>query len=284
MANQPIKMDTGDKVLLFISAAALLVAVLFLVSQLAGFLGRVALPEPSEVEQERVAERIAPIGVVVSGDVEAVEEVADLSPGDIYSNVCAACHDTGVSDAPIKGDTDAWAARLEDKGLDTLFDNSINGIGAMPARGGDPSLSDEDLRKVVAYMLDESDVDHGWTANDVAVEDDDPAAVEDEPVAEDEPAVEEDDRLAGIPMDDGDVGRGESLYGTCIACHGAQGQGQAVFPKIAGNTAEYIAEMLVRYRAGETVGGDTALMAPNARGLSDQDIADLSVYVATFED
>ena len=282
MANQPIKMDTGDKVLLFISAAALLVAVLFLVSQLAGFLGRVALPEPSEVEQERVAERIAPIGAVVSGEVDAVEEVADLSPGDIYSNVCAACHDTGVSDAPIKGDTDAWAARLDDKGLDTLFDNSINGIGAMPARGGDPSLSDEDLRKVVAYMLDESDVDHGWTANDVAVEDD--AAVEDEPVAEDEPAVEEDDRLAGIPMDDGDVGRGESLYGTCVACHGAQGQGQAVFPKIAGNTAEYIAELLVRYRAGETVGDDTALMAPNARGLSDQDIADLSVYVATFED
>lgn len=80
------------------------------------------------------------------------------------------------------------------------------------------------------------------------------------------------------------MSRGESLYSTCIACHGAQGQGSPAFPKIAGQTAEYTADKLARYRAGETVGDRTALMAPNAARLSDQDIADLAVYVATFDD
>ncbi len=269
MANQPIKMDTGNKVFLFISAVALLATVIFLVSHLAGFLGQMPLGERTAADPERVAERIAPVGTVVSGPVDAQEEVADLSPGDIYSNVCAACHDTGVSDAPVKGDTDAWAARLNDKGFDGLIENSINGIGAMPARGGDPSLTDEQLHEVVTYMLAESGVD-------LAGADEAPEAVE-------EPAAVEAGE-GGIAVDEGDAQRGQTLYNTCIACHGAQGQGTPVFPKLAGSSAEYVADKLVRYRAGETVGDQTALMAPNAANLSDQDIADLAAHVATFED
>lgn len=158
--NQPIKMDTGNKVFLFISAVALLATVVFLVGHLASFLGQMAVGERTAADPERVAERIVPVGTVVSGPVDAEEEVAELSPGDIYSNVCSACHDTGVSDAPVKGDTDAWAARLDDKGFDTLLENATNGIGAMPARGGDTSLTDEQMYEMVVYMLDEAEVEH----------------------------------------------------------------------------------------------------------------------------
>lgn len=281
MANQPIKMDTGNKVLLFIASVALLATVIYLLIQLANFMGGLQLGEPSEAERDRIAERIQPIGRVASGPVDAEEEAADLSPGDIYSNVCAACHDTGASDAPIKDDSDAWAARLDERSLDELFDNAINGMGAMPPRGGDSSLSDEEVKLVVAYMLDEAGIDHGWEPEDANGDENG----NDEAVAEDDgAAVEDDEALEGIALDDGDVSRGESLYSTCIACHGAQGQGSPAFPKIAGQTAEYIAGKLVRYRAGETVGDRTALMAPNAARLSDEDIADLSVFIATFED
>ncbi|WP_018860921.1 MULTISPECIES: c-type cytochrome [unclassified Thioalkalivibrio] len=281
MANQPIKMDTGNKVLLFIASVALLATVIYLLIQLANFMGGLQLGEPSEAERDRIAERIQPIGRVASGPVDAEEEAADLSPGDIYSNVCAACHDTGASDAPIKDDSDAWAARLDERSLDEVFDNAISGMGAMPPRGGDDSLSDEEVKLVVAYMLDEAGIDHGWEPEDANGDENG----NDEAVAEDdEAAVEDDDALEGIALDDGDVSRGESLYSTCIACHGAQGQGSPAFPKIAGQTAEYIADKLVRYRAGETVGDRTALMAPNASRLSDEDIADLSVFIATFED
>ncbi|OOC50299.1 c-type cytochrome [Thioalkalivibrio versutus] len=292
MGNQPIKMDTGNKVLLFIASLALLGTVLFLVSHLAGWLGGMQVSQPDTVSDERVAQRIAPIGQVVSGQVDSAEEAADLSPGDLYSNVCAACHDAGVSGAPIKDDTDEWSNRLNDKGLDTLFANSINGIGAMPARGGDSSLSDEQMRDVVAYMLDEAGVDHDYEGSDngngngdTAAED---AAGGEEPVATTETgeaaAEEEAAAVAAIAVEDGDAERGQSRYNTCVACHGAQGQGTPVFPKLAGRDAEYIADKLVRYRAGETVGDQTALMAPNAANLSDEDIADLAVYVATFED
>ncbi|WP_024327665.1 c-type cytochrome [Thioalkalivibrio sp. AKL19] len=290
MGNQPIKMDTGNKVLLFISSLALLGAVLFLVSQLAGWIAGMTGSQAEAVSEERIAQRIAPIGRVVSGEVDTAAEAADLSPGDIYANVCAACHDSGASGAPIKDDTDEWANRLNDKGLDTIFDNSINGIGAMPARGGDSSLTDEQMRDVVAYMLDEAGVDHDYEGSDngngdTAAED---AAEGEEPVATTETgaaaADEEAEAVAAIAVEDGDAERGQSRYNTCVACHGAQGQGTPVFPKLAGRDAEYIADKLVRYRAGETVGDQTALMAPNAANLSDQEIADLAVYVATFED
>lgn len=290
MGNQPIKMDTGNKVLLFIASLALLGTVLFLVSHLAGWLAGMQVSQPDTVSDERVAQRIAPIGQVVSGQVDSAEEAADLTPGDLYSNVCAACHDTGVSGAPLKDDTDEWSNRLNDKGLDTLFANSINGIGAMPARGGDSSLTDEQMRDVVAYMLDEAGVDHDYEGSDngngdSAAED---AAGGEEPVATTETgeaaAEEEAEAVAAIAVEDGDAERGQSRYNTCVACHGAQGQGTPVFPKLAGRDAEYIADKLVRYRAGETVGDQTALMTPNAANLSDEDIADLAVYVATFED
>ncbi|WP_018142296.1 c-type cytochrome [Thioalkalivibrio sp. ALJ7] len=294
MANQPIKMDTGNKVLLFIASLALLATVLFLVSHLAGWLAGLQVSQPETVSEERIAQRIAPIGQVTSGRVDAAEEADDLSPGDIYSNVCAACHDSGASGAPLKDDTDEWSNRLNEKGLEGLFENSINGIGAMPARGGDSSLSDEQVQDVVAFMLDEAGVEHD---HEPATDDngngngngDEAAAAEgDEPVetteAGEAAAEEEAEAVAAIAVDEGDVERGQSRYNTCVACHGAQGQGTPVFPALAGRDAEYIADKLVRYRAGETVGDRTALMAPNAANLSDEDIADLAVYVATFED
>jgi cytochrome c len=80
----------------------------------------------------------------------------------------------------------------------------------------------------------------------------------------------------------GDVEAGKAKYSTCIACHGAQGQGQAIFPKLAGHTAEEIVDLLNRYRAGETVGPNTPLMAPQAKPLSDEDIANLAAYIETL--
>ncbi|OOC11325.1 c-type cytochrome [Thioalkalivibrio halophilus] len=294
MANQPIKMDAGNKVLLFVSAIALAGAVIFLVAQLVNWLGQMGTAERTTITEEQLAERLTPAGRVEAGPVDAAdEEAADLSPGDVYQNVCAACHDTGASGAPIVDDTDEWSSRFSDKGMDTLFDHSLNGFNAMPAKGGDPSLSDDEVRRAVAYMLDQADVDHGWSPDNGAAENgnDEEAVSEtaEEVAAEDEAAAEEaaanGEAVNGIDLASGDATRAENqLFGTCVACHGARGQGVGIFPSIAGNTAEFIAGRLVAYRAGETVGDDTHLMAPNARNLSDQDIADLAVYIATLEE
>ena len=75
---------------------------------------------------------------------------------------------------------------------------------------------------------------------------------------------------------------GEALYqSVCKNCHGPTAKGMASFPKLAGRTAEYLAERLGQYRAGETVGPNTALMRPHAAELSDEDIEKLAAYIAT---
>jgi cytochrome c5 len=73
----------------------------------------------------------------------------------IYAATCAACHATGVAGAPKLGDKTAWAPRIG-QGFDGLYHSALNGKNAMPAKGGNTSLSDSDLANAVAYMLTEA--------------------------------------------------------------------------------------------------------------------------------
>jgi len=78
-----------------------------------------------------------------------------VSGKDIYNNVCMSCHTSGAAGAPMIGNSSQWTDRLS-KGKDTLYANAINGIGVMPAKGGLSSLTDEEVRAAVDYLLDES--------------------------------------------------------------------------------------------------------------------------------
>lgn len=80
----------------------------------------------------------------------------------------------------------------------------------------------------------------------------------------------------------GDAEAGKARFAVCQSCHGPTGQGQAIFPKIAGRSADETAALLNRYRAGETLGPQTAVMAPQAKLLSDQDIVNLAAYIETL--
>ena len=77
----------------------------------------------------------------------------------IYNGMCVACHGAGVAGAPRVGDKGAWAKRI-DQGASTLYANAINGVqgssGVMPAKGGNPALSDDEIKAVVDYMVAQS--------------------------------------------------------------------------------------------------------------------------------
>ena len=76
-----------------------------------------------------------------------------LRVAQLYGQVCASCHENAVKGAAPLGDSAAWQPRL-DKGLQALYDNTINGIGEMPARGGCGSAcTDGDLMSLVDYMV-----------------------------------------------------------------------------------------------------------------------------------
>ena len=69
-----------------------------------------------------------------------------------YASSCAACHIAGAAGAPRSGDTEAWAARLEAKGMDGLVASVRNGLNAMPPGGLCNSCSDEDHVALISFM------------------------------------------------------------------------------------------------------------------------------------
>ncbi len=70
----------------------------------------------------------------------------------VYEATCAVCHTSGVAGAPKVGDKAAWGPRL-DQGYATLYDHALNGIRAMPPKGGNASLSEADLADAVGYLV-----------------------------------------------------------------------------------------------------------------------------------
>ena len=70
----------------------------------------------------------------------------------VYDRSCSACHATGAAGAPKLGDATAWAPRVK-TGAAALFASATKGKGVMPPRGGNPALTDAEIKAVVAYMI-----------------------------------------------------------------------------------------------------------------------------------
>jgi len=136
------------------------------------FLARYLQPEqdPDANPSQRILaeQRIMPVGAVRSGEEgaaalaesEAAAMAARPAPAadvgvdgeSVYAGLCKVCHEAGVAGAPI-AKSDQMAVRLDEKGIDTLVSNAINGLNAMPPRGGNPTLTDEQIRAAVEFML-----------------------------------------------------------------------------------------------------------------------------------
>ncbi len=114
-------------------------------------------------------ENTAPVGKVRMADDEAPVQVAAVAPAataktgaadqgkQVYSGLCISCHGTGIPGIPQLGDTDAWTDRLA-QGTDVLYDHALNGFTGssgipMLPRGGNASLSDDEVKAAVDYMI-----------------------------------------------------------------------------------------------------------------------------------
>lgn len=118
--------------------------------------------ERSIFSDRAVSERIAPVGKVCEeGDTGCGKSAAtemtvaantEMTPEQIYSTKCQACHASGMMGAPLPG-APVWQTRIEEIGLDQIVAHAINGFNSMPAKGMCMECSDADIRATVEYMI-----------------------------------------------------------------------------------------------------------------------------------
>ena len=133
----------------------------------------VSLPQDvPEAVMQRTEARIAPVGAVYAGSTGAARQAAanaaaaaqaasqvaygGTTDGSvIYGQLCTGCHTSGAGGAPTL--TAAGMGARAGKGKDTLYKHAIEGFtgtaGVMPAKGGNPALTDEQVKVTVDWML-----------------------------------------------------------------------------------------------------------------------------------
>ncbi len=118
-------------------------------------------------QSTKVAANTAPVGVVnIAGETEVKMIVATAEPASdepvdmgerVYQGLCITCHN-GLPGIPRTGDVLAWAPRIA-QGNALLYERAIKGYiseggtMAMPAKGGNMALSDEEVKAAVDYMV-----------------------------------------------------------------------------------------------------------------------------------
>lgn len=187
---------------------------------------------------EAVAARVRPVaeeGFTLK-DVNAPKVLQTAEA--VYTAICAACHTSGAAGAPKTGDVAGWAPRIA-QGYDTIVKHAIEGIRAMPAKGGNPDLDDVEVARAVVYMANQSGAKFKEPAVPVAAPAAAapaaaaPAAVPAVAAAATAAPAAAAPAPAAAPKLAADVGK--NVYNaSCVACHGA---GIAGAPKLGDKAA-----------------------------------------------
>lgn len=112
------------------------------------------------LDVQKIIERIKPEGEVnIEGGAAASAETKAPTVADIgqnrYEQTCKLCHENGLAGAPKFGNKQEWAPRIS-QGVDKLVQVAIQGLKAMPPKGGCSTCSDEEIKKAVEYMVNHS--------------------------------------------------------------------------------------------------------------------------------
>lgn len=116
--------------------------------------------EQSAEEAQAINDRISPVGSVNTGAAPAPVTQKASAPAassgksgqEVYTSACFACHGTGAAGAPKLGDKAAWEPRIA-QGMATLQEHALKGFKAMPPKGGNMSLSDDEVNSAVEHLV-----------------------------------------------------------------------------------------------------------------------------------
>ena len=140
-------------VIVVVLAFAIPIALIGLLSQLV-----TDIKPPGNAEAaSQLLSRIKPFGEVTMADASSPK--GNLTGEQVFQALCKTCHEPGIAGAPKVGDKAAWAASIK-KGYETLVQHAINGFQeagkVMPAKGGNPDLTDVEVQRAVVYIANRS--------------------------------------------------------------------------------------------------------------------------------
>ena len=139
--------------LICLAAVTAVVALLYFLAQVVKSGSEVSANAASNEQQ--IVERLRP----VAGFEMVASSKGPKTGEEVFNSLCTACHTSGAAGAPKIGDAGAWGARIA-QGQATLFKHALEGFigksGNMPAKGGNPALSDLEVERAVVYMANKS--------------------------------------------------------------------------------------------------------------------------------
>ena len=117
----------------------------------------------TKVEVTTTTSQTGMSGMSASGMSGMSGMAADAAPAGkvdgekVYKGLCFSCHDMGIAGAPKLGDKTEWDPRIA-KGMDALYTSALKGKNdvpgkVMPAKGGNPALSDDEVKAAVDFMV-----------------------------------------------------------------------------------------------------------------------------------
>ncbi|MBL0142089.1 MAG: cytochrome c5 family protein [Betaproteobacteria bacterium] len=162
--SHPVKLAIS----VVLGAVSLIVGIILVAQFAIGAYGNRSLENDPAMAPEALARRIAPVarlqvegaspiapapqGPKVAAVVAAPAKGGKADGKKVYDTTCMVCHATGVAGAPKIGDKAAWAPRVK-TGNDALYASALKGKAAMPPRGGNASLGDDEVKAAVDYMV-----------------------------------------------------------------------------------------------------------------------------------
>src|SRR6185369_16305117 len=93
------------------------------------------------------------IASMLIGITAALPASAQQSGKDVYTKTCSVCHATGLAGSPKYGNAADWGPRAAN-GVAALYQSALKGTPkGMPAKGGNLTLPDNEVKAAVDYML-----------------------------------------------------------------------------------------------------------------------------------
>jgi cytochrome c5 len=147
------KQDDGHKAPSTLQPMVIIFGLLLAVALVYSLIKATPAGEEAAPVVAKAEENVKPVAAVEVA-APATETVAKTGE-EVVKGGCAMCHEAGLMNAPKLGDKAQWEPRIA-QGYETLVKHAVEGIRTMPAKGGNPDLTEGEIASAVAVMANQA--------------------------------------------------------------------------------------------------------------------------------